>query len=152
MMPNQAALLNCDRSNCAASARVDSSWQEDNGRQCSNCTRVFPWFSIQHGAWSFEVTESVHMVGARKTEGSRKKWTKWVCPCNISYGMRSKEKICFTELLLGKNHGWITINANQSVLQCNGNITVHLQPKSLRLCHQLGRLCLLCFRILREYC
>jgi hypothetical protein len=33
-------------SNCAASGRVDSSWQEDNDRQCSNCTRVFPWFNI----------------------------------------------------------------------------------------------------------
>jgi hypothetical protein len=40
---------------CAAGGRVDSSWQEDNDRQCSSCTRVFPWFTIQHKAWSFEV-------------------------------------------------------------------------------------------------
>jgi hypothetical protein len=32
---------------------------------------VFPWFSIQHNAWSCEVSESVHMVGAQRTEGSR---------------------------------------------------------------------------------
>jgi hypothetical protein len=24
--------------------------EEDNNRQCSNCTRVFQWFSIQHNA------------------------------------------------------------------------------------------------------
>jgi hypothetical protein len=38
--------------------------EEDNDRQCSNCTRVFPWFSIQHNAWSFEVSENVHLMGA----------------------------------------------------------------------------------------
>jgi hypothetical protein len=61
-------------------------------------------------------------------------------------------KICLTGLLLGTNHWCITINANQSVLQCNGIIPVLLQPKSLRLRHQLGRLCLPYFGILREYC
>jgi hypothetical protein len=35
-----------------------------------------------------------------------------------------KEKICLTGLLLGTNHGCIT------ELQCNGNIPVHLHPKS----------------------
>jgi hypothetical protein len=29
------------------------------------------------------------------------------------------------------SHGCITTNLNQSVLQCNGNIPVHIQPKSL---------------------
>jgi hypothetical protein len=62
----------CDRSKCAAGRRVVSSWQEDNDRQCSNCTRVFLWFSIQHNAWLFEVLESARMVGAQRTEGSRK--------------------------------------------------------------------------------
>jgi hypothetical protein len=61
--------------------------------------------------------------------------------------MQMKEKICSTGLLLGTNSGCITTNPNQSELQCNGNIPVHIlvQPKRLRLCHQLGRLCLLCF-------
>jgi hypothetical protein len=36
-----------------------------------------------------------------------------------------------TGLLLGTNHGRSTTNPNQRVLQCNGNITVHLQPKVL---------------------
>jgi hypothetical protein len=36
----------CDRGNCAVGAKVDSSWQEDHDRQCKNCIRVFPWFSI----------------------------------------------------------------------------------------------------------
>jgi hypothetical protein len=62
------------------------SWQVDNDRQCSKCTRLFPWFSIQHNAWSFEVSESVCMVGSQRTEGSRKTWKECVCPCNISYG------------------------------------------------------------------
>jgi hypothetical protein len=37
--------------------------------------------------------------------------------------------MCLTGLLLGTDHGCITINQNQSVLQWNGNIPVHLQPK-----------------------
>jgi transposase len=49
-------------------------------------------------------------------------------------------------------NGCITTNPYESVLQCNRNIPVHLQPKSLRLRHQLKRLCLPCFGILREYC
>jgi hypothetical protein len=44
-------------------------------------------------------------------------------------------------LLLGKNNGCITTNPNLSVLQCNGNIPLHFQPKCLRLRHQLGRWC-----------
>jgi hypothetical protein len=133
--PTRSPCWDCDRSNRTAGGRADSSWQ-DKDRQCSNCTRVFPLFSIQHNAWSFEVSESVRTVGAQRTEGSRKKLTEWVCPCN-SYGIQMKEKICLTGLLLGKK---------ESVLQCNENIPVHLQPKSLRLRvrHQLGRLCLPC--------
>jgi hypothetical protein len=45
---------------------------------------------------------------------------KWVCLCNISYGMQIKEKICLTIFLLETNHGCITTNPNQSVLQGNG--------------------------------
>jgi histone-lysine N-methyltransferase SETMAR len=40
-----------------------------------------------------------------------------------------KEKICLTGLLLGTIYGCITTNPNQSVLQCSGNIPVHLQQK-----------------------
>jgi hypothetical protein len=40
------------------------------------------------------------------------------------------KKISLTGLLLGTNHKSITTNPNQSVLQCNGNIPVHPQPKS----------------------
>jgi hypothetical protein len=75
-----------------------------------------------------------------------------VCPCNISYSMQMKETICLTGLLLGMTHVCITTNLNQSIFQCNGNIPVHPQPKSLRLHHRLGRLCLPCFEIIREYC
>jgi hypothetical protein len=40
-------------------------------------------------------------------------------------------KMCLTGLLLETNHECITTNPNQNVLQCNGNIKVHLQPKTL---------------------
>jgi hypothetical protein len=122
--------------------------------QCSNCTKVFPWFSMQHNAWWFQVSESVRTVGVQRTEGLRKNEGNGVCPCNVSYGIQMKEKLCLTGLLLRTNHGCITTNPNQSVLQCNRNIPVHLlvQPKSLRLCHQLGSLCMPCFGILGEYC
>jgi hypothetical protein len=33
--------------------------------------------------------------------------------CNIHYSMQMKEKICLTELLLGRNHGCITTNLSQ---------------------------------------
>jgi hypothetical protein len=42
--------------------------------------------------------------------------------------------------------------ANQSVLQCSEKIPIHLHPKSLSLRLQLGKLCLSCSGILREYC
>jgi hypothetical protein len=35
-------------------------------------------------------------------------------------------EICLTRLLLGTNHDCIITNPNQSVLQCNGNIPLHL--------------------------
>jgi hypothetical protein len=57
-----------------------------------------------------------------------------------------KERICLTGLLVGTNHGRISTNPNQCVLHCNAHISVHLQPKSLKLCHRLGRLCLRVFR------
>jgi hypothetical protein len=68
----------CDGSNCAVGGRVDLSWHEDNDRQCSHCTRVFPWFSMQCNAWSFEVSESTCTVGAQRTEGSRKNEMNWM--------------------------------------------------------------------------
>jgi hypothetical protein len=40
------------------------------------------------------------------------------------------EKISLTVLLLGTNHGYITTNPNESMLQCSRNIPVHLHPKS----------------------
>jgi hypothetical protein len=72
MMPNQSPCWDCNRSNCAVGGRVDSSWQEYNDRQCSNCTRVFPWYSIHHNAWLFEVSEDVCTVGS----GGLKNWEK----------------------------------------------------------------------------
>jgi hypothetical protein len=73
----------------------------------------------------------------------------------LSYSImhdRMQGEMCLTGLLLGRNHGCITTNSNQSELQCNGNIPVHLQLKSLILRHQLGSLCLPCFGLLRKNC
>jgi hypothetical protein len=33
-------------------------------------------------------------------------------------------------VVTGANHGRITTDPNQSMFQCNGNISIHLQPKS----------------------
>jgi hypothetical protein len=85
--PTRSPCWDCVRSKCAAGGWVDSSWQEDNDGHSSNCTRVFSWFSIRNNVWSFEVSEGMRKVGAQRTEGSRKKWTEWVCPCSVSYGM-----------------------------------------------------------------
>jgi hypothetical protein len=65
----------CDRSNCAAGGSVDSSWQ-DNGRQCSNCTRVLPWYSIQHNACSVEVSEVVAHSGCPENWRIKKKMNR----------------------------------------------------------------------------
>jgi hypothetical protein len=60
----------------------------------------------------------VCVVGAQRTEGSRKKkWPECVCPCNTSCIMQL-EKICLTGLLLGPNHGCIPTNPNQSLNRC----------------------------------
>jgi hypothetical protein len=82
-------------------------------RQCSNWTSVFPWW-------------------VPRELKDRENWTEWVCPCNISYSMQMKEKVCLTGLLLGMNNGCITTSPNQNVLQCSGNIPVylHVQPKT----------------------
>jgi hypothetical protein len=121
--------------------------------QCSNCTEVSHGlaYSIMHDHLKFQKVWARWVPRELK---DREKWTQWVCPCSISYSVHMKEKICLTELLLEMNHGCITTNMNKSVLHCNGNIPVNFQPKSSRLQvrQQLGRLCLLCFGILRVYC
>jgi hypothetical protein len=43
--------------------------------------------------------------------------------------MQMKENRCLTGLLLEANGGCFTTSPDQSVLQSNGNIPVHLQPK-----------------------
>jgi hypothetical protein len=52
-----------------------------------------------------------------------------------------KEKICLIGLLLGTNHACITTNPNESLLQCNGNIPVHIlvQPKKFKVTPSAGR-------------
>jgi hypothetical protein len=84
------------------------------------------------------------MVGAQRTEGLRTNQLNG--SCNISYSMQAKEKIYITGLLLGTNHGCITTNPNQSVLQCNGNNPVHLQPESIRFTASTEKVMLTVFR------
>jgi hypothetical protein len=59
-MPNKVALLEIAR-------KATVQWVEELIRAdrrittaSSNCTRMFPWFSIQYNARLFEVSESVH--------------------------------------------------------------------------------------------
>jgi hypothetical protein len=56
----------CDRSNCAAGGTVDSSWQVYNDRHFSNCTRVFPRFSIEHIAWFFKFCKACALCVPRE--------------------------------------------------------------------------------------
>jgi hypothetical protein len=94
---------------------------------CSHCLA----YSMMHD-WSFR--KCAHS-GCPENWRIETKLTERVCPCNISYGMQMKEKICLIGLLLETNHGCVTTNLNQSMLQHSGNIPVHLQSKNLRLCH-----------------
>jgi hypothetical protein len=73
------------------------------------------------------------------------KLTKWVCSCNISYGMQMKGKICLGGLLLETKHRCITTKPNQSVIQCTGNIPVHLQPKKFKAKPAAGKVMLTVF-------
>jgi hypothetical protein len=100
--PTRSPCRDCDRSSCAAGGIVDSSWQEGNDRQCSNCTKVFPWFSIQHDHSVF--WECAH-GGCPENWRIENEQAECICPCNISYAMQMKEKICLTGWLLGTTHG-----------------------------------------------
>jgi hypothetical protein len=51
MMPNHVALLRLWQKQLCSGWKSWLSWQEDNDRQWGNCTRVLPWFSMQHNAW-----------------------------------------------------------------------------------------------------
>jgi hypothetical protein len=78
-------------------------------------------------------------------------WTEWTCSCNIRYA--DEVKICLTRLLLGTNPGAslpTEINACSNAMETS-QFTFNQTARSLRLSQQLGRLCLLCFGILREY-
>jgi transposase len=72
----------------------------------------------------------------------------------ISYCIHMKVKIRLTRLLLGRIMGAslptqikVCFNAMET-----SQFTFNQKAPSLRLRHQLGRLCLPCFEILREYC
>jgi histone-lysine N-methyltransferase SETMAR len=54
-------------------------------------------------------------------------------------------KICLTGLLLETNHGCVTTKLNQSVLQCNGYIPVHFQPKKFKVTPSAGKVILIVF-------
>jgi hypothetical protein len=88
-------------------------------------------YSIMHDLLKFQ---KVCAQWVSRVLKDQEKLTGWVCPCNISDGMQMKEKIrvCSIGLLLGTNHGCFTTNPNQSMLQCNRNIPVHLQSKCLK--------------------
>jgi hypothetical protein len=146
LLPTRPPCWDCDKSNCAALEgwiRADRRITIDSVATSLGCSHGLVC-SIMHDRLRFrkECPENWRI---------EKKWTEWVCPRSISYVMQMKEKLCLTGLSRGTNHGCIATNPNQSVLQCNGNIPLHLQPKSLKLRHQPGRLCLPCFGNIIEY-
>jgi hypothetical protein len=135
----------CDRSNCAADGRVDSSWQKDNDRQCSNCTKGFPWFSIRHNAWSFEVSEKVCARWVTKELKKREKINRMAVSLQHLLPYADEWEDMLNRLLLGTNHGCITTNPNQSVLQCNGNILSSPSDKKLEVTPSAGKVMLTLF-------
>jgi hypothetical protein len=145
MIPNQVALLRLRQMQLQQVEEViqtDRKLMVDSVAAALGCSHGLAYSTMyDHLKFQKVCTQWV----PRELKGREKlKWSEWVCPCNISYDMQIKEMICLTGLLLGMKHGCIATNPNQSVLQCKGNIPVHLQPNSLRLWvrHQLGRLCL----------
>jgi hypothetical protein len=133
---DQVALLRCNKSNCAAGGKVDLSWQEVNDRQCSNCYRVFLWFSIMHGRL---MIQKVCILLLKDQE----KWTEWATLQHLLW-YDGKD-------ILTGHESWV--HHYQPESECfNTMKTSQFKQKyrSSRLCNQLGRLRLLCFGILRE--
>jgi hypothetical protein len=50
IMPGQLPLLRLRQKQLCSGWKRWFELTEDNDRQCSNCTRVYPWFSTQHNA------------------------------------------------------------------------------------------------------
>jgi hypothetical protein len=66
--------------------------------------------------------------GSQRIEGLRKNEQNGsVLATSLWYVEEGEDMLNRT--VSGMNHGCITTNPNQNVLQCNGNIPVHLQPK-----------------------
>jgi hypothetical protein len=131
----------CDKSNCAAGGRDDSSWQRNNNRQCIKCTRCSHGlaYSIMHDRSKF-----------------RKVCAWWVPRELKDWQETNRTSLSLQHLLRHADEGkdmlnW-TVTGDKSLVhhyqlqpKCasmNGNNPVHLlvQPKSLRLWvrHQLG--------------
>jgi hypothetical protein len=97
-------------------------------------------YSIMHE--SLKVSESVHMVGAQRTEGLKKMNCMGLSLQHLLQYVDEGEDVLNRTVTRGKSWVHHYQPTNQSMLHCNGNIPVHLKPKSLWLCHQLGTLCL----------
>jgi hypothetical protein len=73
--------------------------------------------------------ESVRMVVARELR-DREKINQVGSALQHLLRYAYEREDMLNRLLLGMNYGCITTNPNQSVLQCNGHIQVHLQPQA----------------------
>jgi hypothetical protein len=73
-----------------------------------------------------------------------KRWTEWECSCNISCSMQMKEKI------VTGDESWVHHYQPESK-RASMQWKHPSSPSTKKLRHQLGRLCLPCFEILREY-
>jgi hypothetical protein len=54
MMPIWSPCWGCDRSNCAAGGRIDSSWEKDNDRECSSVASWILHRTVKF-SWSFVI-------------------------------------------------------------------------------------------------
>jgi hypothetical protein len=104
--------------------RADKRITIDNVANALGCSHGLA-YSIMHDRLKFW---KVHVVGAQRTEGLRKNEPNGsvlatsLTVCRLRKGMLNR-------IVTGDESRCITTNPNQSVLQCNGNIPVHLQPK-----------------------
>jgi hypothetical protein len=110
------------------------------------------WFRVQHSGREFEDSESMHTMVAWRTEGSRYNEPNGsVLATCLRYADEGEDML---NMIVIWDESCVQYYEPESkLLQCNGNIPVHLQLKCLLLILQhLGSLSLHCFRILKEDC
>jgi hypothetical protein len=102
--------------------------------ECSNSTRVLPWFSTQHTACSFQVSESVGIVAAQRSRGSVQNELNHL----LWYASEGENTSMLNRTVTG-DESWMHHQKIES-----SPFTLNQKAPSLKLRHQLGSLCLPC--------